>query len=74
MPVATLNKATASILAGAICVLMGNVLNHVDLTIIPDGWGRWLVAALKQSDSMTEVQTIITTAVVYFTRNQTANS
>ncbi len=74
MAATSLNKTTAAIIAGTLCILIGNVLNHADIASIPDGWSRWLIEALKQSDSMSEVQTLVTTLIVYFTRNQTANS
>lgn len=64
-PTPGISKTVAALAAGAVCTLIGNVINHID----PDaftGWALWLVLASKQSDSMSAVQTLITTSLVYF--------
>ncbi len=69
-----MNKTVAALLAGAVCAIIGNVLNHAELSMIPDGWGRWLIAALKQSDTMSDIQTILTSILVYFVPQATGDS
>ncbi len=72
-PTPGVTKTMAALLAGAVCVVVGNVLNHVDLSAFPNGWSLWTFSALKQSDSMSAMQTIVTTAIVYFAPHGGAN-
>lgn len=60
------NKAVAAGLAGAACTVAANILNHVDPTAL-HGWMLWTVEGLRMSDSMSAVQMILVTALVYFT-------